>query len=280
MLQRIVPLNNWLPNRMRPRRFMDITGSKQWAGSLNMICMDWTYFALLGEIILAVVGICIFTLAAVMIHEMGHAGTALLFGFRVMAVRVGPIVFKKQESTQWAVSPGTWGSGLVQAQFRKLPGPWATPRYAAFLLGGAVANLGAAVLFAGFSIDENLFGMLSGCLMLACIIVGLSSLIPVKTKLGASDGRKLLMILFSRRRRQDSVFRLSLLARIVEIRTLARDRHFQMAIDRIDELVSRYAKLPDANPDATLHLSKLGDELKKSLAESGTSNATDQVAEG
>lgn len=204
---------------------------------------------------------------------------ALLFGFRVMAVRVGPIGFKRWESAQWAFNQGNWTNGFVQAQFRKIPGPWAAPRFCAFLLGGSTANIGTAFLLAPFSSGESLVGRACGYLMLACILIGLCNLIPAKSKLGATDGAKILLVVFSRKRREDFIFRLSLLAHIIEIRALARDRNFQNAINKIDEFASRYSKLSNLKPDAAQHLSKMREALEKAVTEASTANSTTQAAE-
>jgi hypothetical protein len=222
-------------------------------------------------------GLCFYTLAAVLIHEAGHVMVGLLFGFEIGAVRVGPADLKRQNKWIWGLNKESWGSGFVRAQFRKVPGRWASLRCFLFLMGGPLANLCFAVLAALFSSGESFIGRASGYLMLACIFFGVGNLIPFKSKLGLSDGAKLLSILFRPRWRDGFVFRLSLKAHVGEIVALSRTQKFKQAIQETDELMARFLELTGVNREATRHLEKMRDAFERALALANTAKTGPQI---
>ena len=224
------------------------------------------YFSLLGQTIEVFAGVCIYSLVAILIHEAGHAVAALLFGFEVVAVRVGPTDLKWEKRWSLTLNKGRWDIGFVRAQFRRVPGRWAALRCFVYILGGPLTNVCVAVLLAPFSLGSSFVGSVCGYVMLASVIVGGANLIPFKSKLGLSDGANILWILFRRRQREDFIFRLSLKARVKEIVELSRSHKFQEAIDEIDRLKARFLMLPGVNPDAVQNLLKMRDTFEKALA--------------
>lgn len=234
--------------------------------SLPWWCMLSSYLLSLELAGRGFIGICLYTLAAILIHELGHAAAALLVGFEIIAVRVGPVDFKRRMATQWALNQERWDTGFVKAQFRKVPGRWAAPRYCTFLLGGSVANLGVAYLLAMFAVGESPLGRVAGYLMIACILIGLCNLVPAKTKMGQTDGAKILLLIFNRRWRRESVLRLGLSARIIEIKALVHDHDVPKAVDSIDALILCLTTLPDVKPEVCQHLQKLRENIQARLA--------------
>jgi len=113
--------------------------------------------------------------------------------------------------------------------------------------------------------------------MLACIFFGVGNLIPFKSKLGLSDGAKLLSILFRPRWRDDFVFRLSLKAHVGEIVALSRTHKFKQAIQETDELMARFLELTGVNPEATLHLEKMRDAFERALALANAAKTDPQI---
>ena len=218
--------------------------------------MGSSYLLPLAQVTEVFAGLCIYTLAAVLIHEAGHAVVGLLFGFEIGAVRVGPADLKKGNKWIWGLNKESWGSGFVRAQFREVPGPWASTRCFLFLVGGPVANLCFAVLTALFSSGESFIGRVSGYLMLSCILFGVGNLIPFRSKFGLTDGAKLFLILFRPKWREDLVFRFSLKARVTEIVALSRTHEFKRAIQEVDELKARFLELTGVNPEARFDLSR------------------------
>ena len=219
-----------------------------------------------------------FSMLAIGAHEAGHALAGLLFGFDIHFVRVGPISLNLQNVRAWSLDGESWTYGFVRAQFRHLPGRWAVCQCLAFFAAGSIANITLALILAPFTGGPTIWSAVCGCWIVASIIIGVVSVIPAKTKLGTSDGAKILALVCSRERRERLLFVLSMKARIVEIRTLVRDDQAQLAIDRIDDLVSRFLKLPDVKPEAVQHLIKLQSDLEKSLAVAASPLAETQTS--
>lgn len=242
--------------------------------------MASSYLSPLGQVAEFFAGLCIFSLAAVLIHEAGHAVAALLFGFEIVAMRVGPGDLIAGKRWSWSLNKGRWDYGFVRVQFRKHPGPWAALRCFLFLIGGPLANLCLAVLLALFSSGESFAGRVCGYLMIACILLGIGNLIPFKSKLGLTDGGKLLSILFRPKWREDFVFRLSLTARVAEIVALSRIHKFHEAIQEVDELKARFLQLTGVNPDATRNLERMRDAFEKALVSASAQKTEPQVLQG
>ena len=241
--------------------------------------MGSTYVSLFRQLAEVLGGLCFYTLAAILIHEVGHALIALLLGFEIISVRVGPADLKYEEKWSLALNSASWGYGFVRIQFRGLPGPLAPLQCIAFLMGGPLANLLVAVLLALFSPGENFFGRVCVYLMLACILVAVSSLIPVKSKLGLSDGAKLVSLLFRPRWRRDFLFRLSLKARVAEIIALSRTNELLQAIQKADEFKARFLSLPGVRPEATLPLERMQEAFQKTLTAASAPKAETEVSE-
>jgi hypothetical protein len=239
-----------------------------------------SYLLELGQAAEAFAGLCVYTLAAVLIHEAGHAAAGLLFGFEIRAVRVGPADLKRQNKWIWGLNKERWDSGFVMVQFRNLPGPLAGLRCFAFILGGPAANLCLALVLASFSSGSTLFGRGCGYLMLVCILLGVTNLVPFRSKLGLSDGAKLLSILFRPKWRGDFVFRLSLKARVAEIIALSRNHKFEQAIEEVDELKARFSQLAGVNPEATLNLQRMRDAFERALLEASAPKTAPQTSQG
>ena len=235
------------------------------------------YLLELGQVAEAFVGLCVYTLAGVLIHEAGHAAAGLLFGFEIGAVRVGPADLRKQNKWIWGLNKGRWDSGFVMVQFRNLPGPLAGLRGFAFILGGPAANLCLALVLASFSSGSTLFGRGCGYLMLVCILLVVTNLVPFRSKLGLSDGAKLLSILFRPKWRQDFVFRLSLKARVAEIIALSRIHKYEQAIQEVDELKARFSRLTGVNPEQTRNLERMREVFERALAKASAPKTTIQI---
>lgn len=235
------------------------------------------YLVLLGQAAEVLAGLCIYSLAAVLIHELGHAVMALLLGFEILAVRVGPTDLLWKKKWSWALSSGRWDVGFVRAQFRTVPSQWAALRFFAFVLGGPFINICVAFLLAPFSSGATFVGRVCGYLMIASILVGIANLVPFKSKKGVSDGAKLLWIIFWRKKRDDLIFALSLKARVAEIVELARGREFRQAIDKIDRLKAQFLELPGVNPEALLHLLKMRGAFERALEATDAPTSEAQV---
>jgi hypothetical protein len=69
-------------------------------------------------------------------------------------------------------------------------------------------------------------------------------------------------------------------ARVAEIIALSRNQEIRQAINKVDELISRFMELPNAKPETAQPLSKMRERLEKALTESGASSMKPQSVEG
>jgi hypothetical protein len=132
--------------------------------------------------------------AVVVIHELGHALAAVLVGYRVRSIGVGPIwlsIRPLRLDFQWNRFGPDVG-GLVEAEMRPLssrPGL----RQASFSAGGPLANITTFILLSVADLDaispvavELFLKVLSS----SSLLIGLASLVPYQMASGhASDGK-------------------------------------------------------------------------------------------
>jgi hypothetical protein len=210
-------------------------------------------------------GFSLLALGAVLVHEAGHAAAAVLLGFRVMAVRVGPIQIKRPKSWNWTLSRNDLLTGFVQVQFRKIPGRWAKWQCFAFLLAGPSANIGPALVTAPLLRGDSVAANIGSLFMLVSALVGAANLIPSRIRGKESDGAKVCQLLFTRKKRDEFLFRCSLICRIEEVLALYKARQFQQASSKAEELVKNCAAIPSLESNAGLmqRLIGLRDSLQK-----------------
>ena len=210
-------------------------------------------------------GFSLLALAAVLIHEAGHAAAAVLLGFRVIAVRVGPFQIKRPKSWNWTLSRNDVLSGFVQAQFRELPGRWARWRCLAFFLAGPFANIGPALLTAPLLRGDSAAANLLSLFMLVSALVGTANLIPFRTRGIRSDGAKICQLLFTRKKRDEMLFLFSFKSRLEEISVLYGAGQFHQAFGKVEELVENCNAIPSlqSNADLTQRLSSFRKSLEQ-----------------
>jgi len=206
---------------------------------------------LLASIVLiagVLAGFSLLLLGAVLVHEAGHAAAAVLCGFRITAVRVGPIQIMGPKSWGWTLSRNEILTGFVQVQFRKVPGQWAKWQIGAFLLGGPLANFLPVFLALPFSRGDTATANLGSLFALVSALVGVAQLIPFTIGGKSSDGGKLLSLLFKRRGRDELLFIFSLRARIDEMRALFHAEQSQDALNKMEDLVRSAEGIPSTAP--------------------------------
>jgi hypothetical protein len=196
----------------------------------------------LGAMILAYV---VLGLAAVIVHEAGHAAVGIICGFRVLAVRVGPIRVFLGKDRKLTFSHRFDVSGEVLAQFRELPGLWACLRVAAFLLGGAAGNVCFGLLALAGALENVMITSALVFFGLFSLLVGVANLIPFRRRGDLSDGAKLFGMVFSKSRREAILAGFSLLPRIQEVYALYKAQRLVEAGDKLDGVLSYlHEKIP------------------------------------
>jgi hypothetical protein len=188
-------------------------------------------------------------LAAALIHEAGHAAAALLAGFRIMGVRVGPVQFWRSKGWTWTLRVDNLVGGLVSAQLRDLPGPRARWQCIAFIAAGPLANFCAALLILPSFLSQTALATMGQFLALFSTAVGAANLIPFRTKRGFSDGANLYWLLFNKHKREELIFFLSLTARVQEVKALCGEKQFREALSKVDEMIDRARTVAGLNED-------------------------------
>ena len=158
---------------------------------LLMANPDWAGVRLL----LTGLAIALVCSAAIAIHECGHLLAGLALGFRCKSFRFGRVKIEPG----WKISRYQNPEDAALGWAHMVPVRWQRlrPRTAAMILAGPMANLLSAYLQIKLWPDQSL---ISGSFLGVSIFMGLLNLLPIRIPGHISDGQKLLMLLFDRRR--------------------------------------------------------------------------------
>jgi hypothetical protein len=159
-------------------------------------------------------------LAALLVHEVGHAAAGLSCGFRLRSIRIGLLRMSRNREHRWRVDFGIRPGGEVVALLRTVPGKWVRLQCIAFILGGPFANFFIAIVLWPLMPGSTAIANIAGVFACVSVILGLINLIPFRTRFGTSDGAKLLSLLANGAGKNDFIFRVSLFARIEEVQAL------------------------------------------------------------
>jgi len=216
-----------------------------------------------------ILGLSLLFLGAVLVHECGHAAAAILFGFRIMGVKVGPIQIKQPNFWPLVWSRKAPLSGFVQVQFRAMPGASAKWQIIGFVLGGPIANFSLVFIALPFFRGETGVANLVSIFTLVSALVGISQLIPFRVKERTSDGAKLFSLLFIKRKRDELLFLFSVRARIDEIQVLVQAGEPQQALSKMEDFVRTAESTPSLPSTAPLtkEISNLRDCPRANSAE-------------
>jgi hypothetical protein len=224
--------------------------------------------ALISEIVLLAglfLGFSAFFLAAVLVHESGHILGGLLCGFRINAVKIGPVNIRLLPSIQWTWQWNRFLSGFVLVQFRKMPGQWAIWQCSVLFLADSIVNISVSFLVFPFAVRDNAIANVYAFFILISTFVGVIQLVPFDFKGHRSDGAKLYSLLFNKTKRNELIFWHSLQARVREMKELARDRRLQEVLSKIEEFISGTERNPSFRGEAPWieDVYKLRDRLKR-----------------
>jgi len=235
--------------------------------------MDARTIDVVAEFAVMILGYCAFSIAAILVHEIGHAVAGVCCGFRLLSLRVGLVRFQIPFSCSWEFRLTTLLTGDAVMDFRELPGSNAAMRAIGFVAGGPVMNIVAALALLPIAIRGTAFGNLCGVFLVMSLVVAVASTMPRGAGMPTSDGTKLLSLIFSEQRRGEILFPLTLRARMQEIITLCRAREFEAGLKKTDELLQSGASSPFIRADSEFHenLLKLKGVIEKGLAESENS---------
>ncbi len=133
--------------------------------------------------------------AAIAIHECGHLLAGLALDFRCKSFRFGRVRIDRGFKISRYQDP----QDAVLGWAEMVPVRWTNlrPRAAIMILAGPLANLFSAGLVLRLRTDQSL---ISGSFIAVSIYLGLGSFLPFDITGHVSDGRRLLMLLFDRKR--------------------------------------------------------------------------------
>src|SRR5271169_3886487 len=145
--------------------------------------------------------IYLLVLTVISFHEVGHCLAGLLVGLEFDDIRVGPLALDRYKKISW--NWNWWTISTGHAGMLPKGGPLLPLRLAVFIVGGPLANAAIGVLslrvmprgdsaFLGF---VELFAAIS-------FLVAFVNLIPLQRSGFSSDGMRLWMLLFSRKRKR------------------------------------------------------------------------------
>jgi hypothetical protein len=143
---------------------------------------------------IGIVGFGVATLAAyylmLAVHELGHVVAGLCVGFHCRSLRIGPLLFSGPLRVSLYRGPGAIVNGaaeLVPVAANRL-----ARRGVAMVLGGPVANLLSAAVTLLLPFPLTVF---SGLFVVFSLANAVNDLIPIESRLGVSDGRRIWMLL-------------------------------------------------------------------------------------
>jgi hypothetical protein len=134
----------------------------------------------------------LFLFSVIVIHEVGHLVLGFLVGFRLIAIRFGPIHISLPFRISFKFEKKTGRSGF--ANMIPVRSDRLRSRAIVFIAGGPLANLmvGAIILSLGFGRP------LAAAFAALSIVVGLANLIPFRRSALVSDGKRLLTLFHKR----------------------------------------------------------------------------------
>jgi hypothetical protein len=149
---------------------------------------------------------------SILLHELGHLVAGLLVGERFTSIRVGPI----QVNRGWKISWHWTRHAVLTGGTSTLPVTWSGLRWKLFFstLAGPITNIAASVL--AFEVMPRYGSRYEGLSMLFVLVsgfVGVINLFSSEEHQGTmSDGLRMWVLLFDRRRRERLISIIVLLA--------------------------------------------------------------------
>jgi hypothetical protein len=214
-------------------------------------------------------GLFLLLVGALVVHESGHALAALIFGFRVLHIKIGPLQIKGTDGRglSWSRSQASI-NGQVNAQFRAMPGDWGRWQAVGMVAGGPCASILPALIVIPFARETSTLANLVILFTLISALFGLAQLMPVRVGGITSDGSKLISLLFGRKKREEILFALSLKVRIDQVRDLYNAGKPREALSALESFVQRAEACPGLPSTANLRtaLSQLRDHIEAELA--------------
>jgi len=151
------------------------------------------------------------------VHEFGHYLTGLIFGFKCKEFRVGNVCWiassgwKLQTSLQWLVTARV-------IMYPDKPLKRLRLRFIAMVLGGPCANIGTAFVVAFLSRFGSTLGLFAMLYFIASLLFGFANLLPIEGGRLQTDGRQILDLLFSEKRKAKMRSLNAYLEAVVQIR--------------------------------------------------------------
>jgi hypothetical protein len=143
-------------------------------------------------------------------------------------------------------------SGLVSMRVGKRSQSGIGVRYFVYILAGPLANVGFVFLVIPFSQQGTTFAVVANLLIIGSVFLVVVNLIPGERQGVETDGKKLWSLLFSKSRRDEMFFLLTITERLEEVRQLCAAGEFQNALKRMEELIRVSETFPKVQRNVNL----------------------------
>ena len=203
---------------------------------------------ILAEILTTVGGLLIFyvcSLPLILIHELGHFAAGSTCGLRLLRFRVGPVELARPSALEfqgplrmnfsWKLQ--RWCSGRIVMVSPKTSLQDGGSGFWFYVLGGPLANLGCALLALPLALQDTMAGGIAKYVAIASFLLGAVNLFPFRKGAIESDGMQFWGQIFDQDKREMQMYRLTLAARLTEIKQLSEIGQLKMAANRTDELL-------------------------------------------
>jgi hypothetical protein len=148
--------------------------------------MDWTAGRVAGVVASAVLAYYLM----IAVHEVGHVVAGWLVGFRFKSLRVGPLVLHRGGRLSLHGGPGALTNGVSEME----PGrkDRLSRRFTVLVAGGPAANLLSCAPVLLLPGAVSVFG---AWFVLMSVTNAINDALPFESRLGVSDGRRILTML-------------------------------------------------------------------------------------
>lgn len=212
-------------------------------------------------------GLYAMLLSLIFVHEMGHLLAGLCCGLTLVRVRVGLFEFARpggwNRSLQW---DGAF-TGAVHIRATKPVMGNVGWRYLSFVAAGPAANLLVAAMAVPFSHGDSTQAVAGKVFIFCSVAIALMNLLPLRHQDVETDGRRFFTFLVSEQRRQQVIFKLTLMERARLFKEAFEAGALEDAGEIVEDLIRSCEVVPELakNPNARAELLKMQGTIRRAL---------------
>lgn len=156
-------------------------------------------------------------LALILIHELGHLLAGLVCRFQLVDVRVGPVVYALKDGWKWDGRQRNFLTGHARMVASKRALDKVEWRFVLYVSGGPLANLFCGLCALPFAGEGSIHGAVASLFVFGSAILGFGNLIPLRARVGSSDGQKLFDMAFRMKQRRQHISRLTMKVKLDDV---------------------------------------------------------------